>query len=129
MAVEDDKVPKKIQILKAFIDQQQERLTGSEIANYCQQPLSAIKYHLDKMKQTILLEEEENTVTNKTYYYINEFFLHPERLNVARQALDSFVTYYMQNWEFDADLTDSEIELNLIELLTAVAWLFTNHKK
>ena len=119
-----NQIPLEIKIIKSFINSNQPRLTLSEIASYCNTSIQAIKYHINKMSRFLIIDS--NGLTNKKYYQINDFFLHPEAINQLRDTLNPFLEAYTKTFVIEEDVTDSELEIAIINFLEIIAWLFVD---
>lgn len=122
-------IPMKVQILQAFIKNSESRLTISEIAKYCKASVQSVSYNLKQLIQTSLILQEVNDVTNKSYYYINDFFLNGDNINQAREALNPFIDFFIESFYFPDSMTEMDIEKDIIEFIHTIAWLFTHESK
>lgn len=119
----------KVQILQAFIKNGEYRLTPSEIARYCNASDQSIHYNLKQLIQTSLILQETNEVTKKSYYYINDFFLNGDNINQARESLNPFIDFFIESFYFPDEMTEKDIEKDIIEFIHMIAWLFTHESK
>lgn len=119
-------LPLKIRIMQVFLQTHEPRLTASEIAKYADSPLNSVCYTLKGLEESVLLNKETNTITGKTYYTVNEFFLKPENLTQAREKLQPFIDFFLEYFYYPDDVEDSDIDLDVIDFITTIAWLFVN---
>lgn len=117
----------KVQILQAFIKNNKYRLTASEISKYCNASIQSVHYNLKQLVQTSLILQEVNET--KKYYYINDFFLNGNNINQARDALTPFVEFFIKSFYFPDEMTEKDIEKDIIEFIHIIAWLFTHETK
>jgi len=119
----------KVRIIQAYIKHNESKLTASEIAKYCKSSIPAVTYQLKQLTQTSLIIPEKDEILKKTYYYINDFFLNQEYLSQARLSLQPFIHFFIDSFCFPDDMSDKDIEKDIVEFIHIIAWLFTNETK
>ena len=106
-----------------------DRMIASEVAEACNESVQSVCYQLKKMSKTSLFTIEENKVTKQTYYYINNFFLEKKYIDSARESLDAFIQFFIDMFLIPQEMTEKQLESDIIEFINVIAWLFAMDTK